>query len=467
MSVAYIGDAFFGNTASGTNPSYTLTPGSANQLWLVFCQAVGNTNLTPTCSDTNTGGTYTLLFALPSASGANTLSCFVRNAVIPTTSTTVTVAIGAHTAVAVGIVSVSGALVGGAAAIRQLGTQSNQAAATIPAPVLAGAVVPGDVIFSAVGNATNPAGVSASANSGIFNWTSEINFGESGCGICLEMSVVNAPQSSATIPWGSTSATAFASCAVEVCSAPAHAGINVSKLNAYAVLAPIPGINVSKLNAYAVLAPKPGLNVSKLVAYAVLNAVNTNPPVWPAVSPPSAFVGNSFTLAWDLGTAASPTTYTLSSGSLPPGLALSNVAGGDGNQGKISGTPTIVGSSTFTVLATNAYGTASTTLTIMVYSPLGPPAPAGQNLGTGTVGVAYSATISATGGTRPYTFAVTSGALPGGLSLNGSTGVISGTPTTMGTFSFTITVTDANGLTGAQAFAIQVIALGGNYGFVG
>ncbi len=51
-------------------------------------------------------------------------------------------------------------------------------------------------------------------------------------------------------------------------------GVNVSKVNAYAVLVPNPGVNVSKVNAYAVLAPNPGVNVSKVNAYAVLRLKN-------------------------------------------------------------------------------------------------------------------------------------------------------------------------------------------------
>lgn len=86
------------------------------------------------------------------------------------------------------------------------------------------------------------------------------------------------------------------------------------------------------------------------------------------------------------------------------------------------------------------------------------PVPVASALKGGTVGTAYSATISAQGGTTPYSFAVTSGALPAGTSLNSSTGVISGTPTTVGSASFTITVTDASSFTGATAFTIVIAA---------
>lgn len=62
---------------------------------------------------------------------------------------------------------------------------------------------------------------------------------------------------------------------------------------------------------------------------------------------------------------------------------------------------------------------------------------------TGQVGVPYSSSLIASGGTPPYTFAITSGSLPTGLTLNTSTGVISGTPSAAGTFSYTATVTDS------------------------
>jgi hypothetical protein len=71
------------------------------------------------------------------------------------------------------------------------------------------------------------------------------------------------------------------------------------------------------------------------------------------------------------------------------------------------------------------------------------------------VGTAYSQTLSANGGTAPYTFALTAGSLPAGLSLS-SGGALTGTPTTAGAFPLTITATDSNGTTGSQAYTLVV-----------
>ena len=82
-----------------------------------------------------------------------------------------------------------------------------------------------------------------------------------------------------------------------------------------------------------------------------------------------------------------------------------------------------------------------------------------QSLPVGTVGSSYSGTVSATGGTPPYTFAV-SGTLPNGLSFNSSTGVISGTPTAEGVYGFSVSVTDIARTSQSQNFSISVSSKG-------
>jgi hypothetical protein len=82
------------------------------------------------------------------------------------------------------------------------------------------------------------------------------------------------------------------------------------------------------------------------------------------------------------------------------------------------------------------------------------------SLPNGAVGTPYNQTVTASGGTSPYVFSLSSGTLPTGLSLNGATGAITGTPTTAGTFTFTITATDANGCTGSRLYEINIASPG-------
>jgi glucose/arabinose dehydrogenase len=148
-----------------------------------------------------------------------------------------------------------------------------------------------------------------------------------------------------------------------------------------------------------------------------------------------------------------PYTYSVSSGSLPTGLTLNSTTG------EISGTPTVGGSFNFTITATDSdtcTGFQAYTIDITCATITLTPA----SLPDGTVGDAYSETISASGGTAPYTFAVTAGALPPGLALNSATGEISGTPTVAGTFNFVITATDVNNCTGSRVYFIAVADIG-------
>ncbi len=77
-------------------------------------------------------------------------------------------------------------------------------------------------------------------------------------------------------------------------------------------------------------------------------------------------------------------------------------------------------------------------------------------LPSASVGVAYDTTVSASGGTGSFTFSVSSGALPAGLTLNSTSGVISGTPTTAAVSDFTVSAKDSAGATGSQAYTLTV-----------
>ena len=127
-----------------------------------------------------------------------------------------------------------------------------------------------------------------------------------------------------------------------------------------------------------------------------------------------------------------PYSWSLLSGSLPNGVGL-------GADGVISGTPTVQGDSNFTVQVADANGiTTSKAFSVRVVAPL---VITTETLPSASFGVAYSASLSAAGGTPPYQWSVASGNLPGGLQLS-SAGAITGTPTVGGTFTFTVQVGD-------------------------
>ena len=173
--------------------------------------------------------------------------------------------------------------------------------------------------------------------------------------------------------------------------------------------------------------------------------ITLSPPSLPGGTAGTAY---SQTITASGGTA--PYSYAVSSGTLPPGLNLSPA-------GVLSGTPTTAGTSNFTVTATDAnsctgskgYGVtiAPSCAAAITLSP--------ASLPGGTVGTAYSQTITASGGTAPYSYTVASGTPPPGLILS-SAGVLSGTPTTAGTFNFTVTATDANSCTGSKGYGVTI-----------
>ena len=132
-----------------------------------------------------------------------------------------------------------------------------------------------------------------------------------------------------------------------------------------------------------------------------------------------------------------PYTWSIIAGALPAGLTL------NATTGVISGTPTATGTSNFTVQVQDSAtpkATATAALSIAIDAQF---AITTTSLPGGSISTAYSATVTASGGVQPYTWTITSGTLPAGLTLNSSTGVISGTPTATGTSDFTITVADS------------------------
>ncbi|HIJ86311.1 MAG TPA: S8 family serine peptidase [Desulfuromonadales bacterium] len=145
-------------------------------------------------------------------------------------------------------------------------------------------------------------------------------------------------------------------------------------------------------------------------------------------------------------------SWSLASGTLPGGLTLNT-------NGTISGIPTAAGSSSFSVKATDAGGNSAISAPFSIAILEAAPVITTGSLASGIVGTAYSQTITATGGTSPLTWSITSGTLPGGLTLNSTTGVISGTPTAAVTASsITIQATDASNRTSSKTLSMTITA---------
>ncbi len=155
-----------------------------------------------------------------------------------------------------------------------------------------------------------------------------------------------------------------------------------------------------------------------------------------ATSLPGASLGLPYNQTLTSAGGVPPITWSIISGNLPAGLILNPLTGA------ITGTPTVLQPSAFTVQAFDSSGqTASKAFALAV----APRVTISASDFTATLGVAVSQTVTASGGIPPYTFSVSSGSLPGGLQIGASTGVISGTPNATGIFLVTLRATDGEG----------------------
>jgi hypothetical protein len=185
--------------------------------------------------------------------------------------------------------------------------------------------------------------------------------------------------------------------------------------------------------------------------------VTVYPPL--VITPPVGSLGTmgvafSQTFTASGGAGASTYTWSVASGTPPPGLTLSAA-------GAVSGTPTAAGNFTFTVQVSSQIPNGGAQTASQAFSiTITPPLTITGNLGSGTVGVPYSATLSGSGGygTGTYTFTAVSGTLPLDITLTAG-GILSGTPTAAGTSTFTVQVTSTQAsppLTATQSFTITI-----------
>jgi hypothetical protein len=166
---------------------------------------------------------------------------------------------------------------------------------------------------------------------------------------------------------------------------------------------------------------------------------------------PNASTGTSYSQTLVAAGGSGGYVWSLVSGTLPAGIGL-NAAG------VISGTPTTAGTSNFTVRVTDSSLATITRAFVITVTTLSPVITTTSPLPTGEVGVVYSLQLVATGGTAPLTWSLVAGTLPSGLSLNSTTGVISGTPTAPGTPTPTFRCTDSASHSIDKTLALTVVS---------
>jgi uncharacterized protein YhjY with autotransporter beta-barrel domain len=171
---------------------------------------------------------------------------------------------------------------------------------------------------------------------------------------------------------------------------------------------------------------------------------------------PAAAVSVPYSVTFSAAGGTASYSYARTSGVLPSGITLNP------GTGVLAGTTVQAGSFPITVRATDSSTGAGAPFTVQSSYTLTVAAPSisltPSSIAGGTVAINYSAAISAIGGAAPYVYSLTSGALPAGVTLNASTGALSGTPSAAGTFSFTLRAQDANSFSGSQAYSLAIAA---------
>ena len=174
-----------------------------------------------------------------------------------------------------------------------------------------------------------------------------------------------------------------------------------------------------------------------------------NPAVTISGDAPVSTVGKAYSFAYTKSGGNGIYSFSLVSGAVPTGMSL------DTTNGIVGGTPTTAGTYNFTVRVTSGGSTADIADSIQVNAQ----PTLSLSYPHGTVSQTYGpGSVTANNGWPPYSFSVASGALPPGLSLNSSTGALTGTPSVAGTHSFQIRLTDSLGNTATTATSSIVVA---------
>jgi hypothetical protein len=182
----------------------------------------------------------------------------------------------------------------------------------------------------------------------------------------------------------------------------------------------------------------------------IINVTSVSPLTITGTSSLEASSGASFSHQLTASGGTTPYTWSIVGGSIPQGLILNSTSG------VLFGNPATPGNTSFTIQVADAASRTAQKLFTMFVRP-----PSIQvstsSLATAVQGSSYAQQLSATGGAPPYTWSISGGALPSGLTLNSSTGVVSGTPGVTGAFNFTAAVTDQFGASAGKSLSVTVV----------
>ncbi|MFI6882588.1 fibronectin type III domain-containing protein, partial [Streptosporangium canum] len=448
----WVCDAPSGRSMTCTNGNGPFAAGAALPALTVVGVVTGG-NVTPALVQSTTVATASSIDASPAYSSSTTAGT------LPATPGGITVSPALGSIAGGTTVTVSGTNIANATAI-EIGTTTQQEAGT-PVVLLpcATGVTTGCFTINANGTLTVPSMPARAANGAV-----NINVVTQGLDVAATYTYVASPgaPTAPTAVAGVTSATVG-------WTAPAS---NSGTITGYIVTPYRNGVAQTPVtfNASATSRTLTGLSadVPYTFTVAAVNAIGTGS-ASPASNPvvPYDVPGRPVITSASAGTSAATLTWTApaSNGSAVTGYVvtpyINGVAQPTQTFNSTATTQAVTGLTpgtayTFTVTAVNAAGPGQPSERSTTATPNSPPAFTFPAPPAGEVGAAYGVPLTVGGGTAPYTWSVSAGSLPPGLTLNAATGVLSGTPTAAGGYSFTARVTDAGNVSTTREVTLVI-----------